>query len=77
MVNQIANHPAVQRVIALGTLFAMELHVDGKNAGYHPFSLICSFTNLMLPSKIITSKKKTNGRNNKEKEKSLPPERSD
>ncbi|KAK4759822.1 hypothetical protein SAY87_022953 [Trapa incisa] len=31
LVNQLSNHPAVQRVIALGTLFAMELQVDGNN----------------------------------------------
>lgn len=32
--NQISSHPAVRRVVALGTLFALELHAEGSNAGY-------------------------------------------
>ncbi|KAM7477033.1 hypothetical protein LguiB_024276 [Lonicera macranthoides] len=32
--HQISFHPAVQRVVALGTLFALELRADGHNAGY-------------------------------------------
>ncbi|KAJ1433507.1 Pyridoxal phosphate-dependent transferase, major domain [Sesbania bispinosa] len=34
MVDQISSHPAVQRVVALGTLFALELKAEGDNAGY-------------------------------------------
>lgn len=35
MVHKISSHPAVQRVVALGTLFALELKAEGDNAGYH------------------------------------------
>ncbi|TYK05503.1 bifunctional dethiobiotin synthetase/7,8-diamino-pelargonic acid aminotransferase [Cucumis melo var. makuwa] len=31
---EISSDPAVKRVVALGTLFALELQVDGSNAGY-------------------------------------------
>ncbi|XP_061361684.1 bifunctional dethiobiotin synthetase/7,8-diamino-pelargonic acid aminotransferase, mitochondrial [Gastrolobium bilobum] len=34
MVRQISLHPAVQRVVALGTLCALELKAEGNNAGY-------------------------------------------
>ncbi|KAF5456290.1 hypothetical protein F2P56_025788 [Juglans regia] len=34
LVGQISSHPAVQRVVALGTLFALELRAEGSNAGY-------------------------------------------
>ncbi|XP_056176987.1 bifunctional dethiobiotin synthetase/7,8-diamino-pelargonic acid aminotransferase, mitochondrial isoform X2 [Syzygium oleosum] len=34
LVTQISSHPAVQRVISLGTLFALELRAEGSNAGY-------------------------------------------
>ncbi|KAI4381106.1 hypothetical protein MLD38_007214 [Melastoma candidum] len=34
LVNQLSSHPAVQRVITLGTLFALELQAEGPNAGY-------------------------------------------
>lgn len=34
LVHQISCHPAVERVVALGTLFAMELRVADKDAGY-------------------------------------------
>lgn len=34
LVNQISSHPAVQRVIALGTLFALELQAEGPIIGY-------------------------------------------
>ncbi|KAK4257669.1 hypothetical protein QN277_007230 [Acacia crassicarpa] len=34
LVDQISSHPAVQRVVALGTLFALELKAEGQNAGY-------------------------------------------
>lgn len=31
---QISSHPAIQRVVVLGTLCAVELRVEGSNAGY-------------------------------------------
>ncbi|KAJ4827784.1 Bifunctional dethiobiotin synthetase/7,8-diamino-pelargonic acid aminotransferase, mitochondrial [Turnera subulata] len=34
LIQQISSHPSVQRVVALGTLFALELRVEGPNAGY-------------------------------------------
>ncbi|KAM3762418.1 hypothetical protein ACB098_01G343900 [Castanea mollissima] len=34
LVQQISSHPAVERVVALGTLFALELRAEGSNAGY-------------------------------------------
>lgn len=34
LVQQISSHPAVQRVVALGTICAIELRADGCNAGY-------------------------------------------
>lgn len=34
LVHQISSHPAVQRVVALGTVFALELRAEGSNAGY-------------------------------------------
>lgn len=34
LVYEISSHPAVKRVVALGTLFALELQADGSNAGY-------------------------------------------
>ncbi|KAL6001924.1 Bifunctional dethiobiotin synthetase/7,8-diamino-pelargonic acid aminotransferase, mitochondrial [Asimina triloba] len=34
LVLQISYHPEVQRVVALGTLFALELRAEGSNAGY-------------------------------------------
>lgn len=34
LVHQISSHPAVQRVVALGTLFALELQAEGSNVGY-------------------------------------------
>lgn len=35
MVHKISSHPVVQRVVSLGTLFALELKAEGDNAGYH------------------------------------------
>lgn len=34
LVYGISSHPAVKRVVALGTLFALELQTDGSSAGY-------------------------------------------
>ncbi|CAH2069617.1 unnamed protein product [Thlaspi arvense] len=34
LVQQISSHSAVQRVVVLGTLFALELKVDASNSGY-------------------------------------------
>lgn len=34
LVHQISSHPTIDRVIALGTLFALELRAQGSNAGY-------------------------------------------
>ncbi|XP_019463455.1 PREDICTED: bifunctional dethiobiotin synthetase/7,8-diamino-pelargonic acid aminotransferase, mitochondrial isoform X1 [Lupinus angustifolius] len=34
IVRQLSSHPAVQRVVALGTLCALELKAEGSNAGY-------------------------------------------
>ncbi|GMN52124.1 hypothetical protein TIFTF001_021281 [Ficus carica] len=34
LVYKISSHPAVQRVVALGTLCALELRAEGSNAGY-------------------------------------------
>ncbi|KAJ0266858.1 Bifunctional dethiobiotin synthetase/7,8-diamino-pelargonic acid aminotransferase [Hirschfeldia incana] len=34
LVLQISSHPAVERVVVLGTLFALELKVDASNSGY-------------------------------------------
>ncbi|KAB5552692.1 hypothetical protein DKX38_010003 [Salix brachista] len=34
LVQQISSHPSVERVIALGTLFALELKAEGHNVGY-------------------------------------------
>ncbi|KAM2039774.1 hypothetical protein ACFX1T_013182 [Malus domestica] len=34
LVYQISSHPAIQRVVVLGTLCAVELRVEGSNAGY-------------------------------------------
>ncbi|KAL4340396.1 hypothetical protein GQ457_08G002330 [Hibiscus cannabinus] len=34
LVQQISLHPSVSRVVALGTLFALELQADGSDAGY-------------------------------------------
>ncbi|KFK27306.1 hypothetical protein AALP_AA8G365300 [Arabis alpina] len=34
LVQRISNHSAVERVVALGTLFALELKADGSNSGY-------------------------------------------
>ncbi|KAJ6993934.1 bifunctional dethiobiotin synthetase/7,8-diamino-pelargonic acid aminotransferase [Populus alba x Populus x berolinensis] len=34
LVQQISSHPSVERVIALGTLFALELRAEGHNVGY-------------------------------------------
>ncbi|XP_015878220.3 bifunctional dethiobiotin synthetase/7,8-diamino-pelargonic acid aminotransferase, mitochondrial [Ziziphus jujuba] len=34
MVGEISSHPAVQRVVVLGTLCALELRAEGSNAGY-------------------------------------------
>lgn len=33
MVNELSRHPAVQRVIALGTVFALELKSDASDSG--------------------------------------------
>lgn len=35
LVRQISLHSSVQRVVALGTLFALELQAEGSNAGYY------------------------------------------
>lgn len=41
---QISSHPSVERVIALGTLFALELKAEGHNVGYgHIRLLLCHF----------------------------------
>ncbi|CAM8894769.1 unnamed protein product [Rhodiola kirilowii] len=43
LVSQISSHPSVERVVTLGTLFALELQVDDNNAGYaslHASSLL-------------------------------------
>lgn len=34
LVRQISSHPSVQRVVSLGTLFALELQAQGINSGY-------------------------------------------
>ncbi|PNX77774.1 bifunctional dethiobiotin synthetase/7,8-diamino-pelargonic acid aminotransferase mitochondrial-like [Trifolium pratense] len=34
MVHKISSHSAVERVVVLGTLFALELKAEGDNAGY-------------------------------------------
>ncbi|KAJ0031304.1 hypothetical protein Pint_14193 [Pistacia integerrima] len=34
LVQQISSHPAVRRVVTLGTIFALELEAEGSNAGY-------------------------------------------
>lgn len=34
LVRQISSIPVVQRVVALGTLCALELRAEGRNAGY-------------------------------------------
>lgn len=34
MVRKISSHSAVQRIVVLGTLFALELKAEGENAGY-------------------------------------------
>ncbi|KAF9680573.1 hypothetical protein SADUNF_Sadunf06G0135800 [Salix dunnii] len=34
LVQQISSHPSVERVIALGTIFALELKAEGHNVGY-------------------------------------------
>ncbi|KAJ6382123.1 hypothetical protein OIU77_030723 [Salix suchowensis] len=34
LVQQISSHPSVERVIALGTVFALELKAEGHNVGY-------------------------------------------
>ncbi|XP_057952927.1 bifunctional dethiobiotin synthetase/7,8-diamino-pelargonic acid aminotransferase, mitochondrial-like isoform X2 [Malania oleifera] len=34
LVHQISSHPAVQRLVVLGTLCALELRAEGCNAGY-------------------------------------------
>ncbi|XP_062078626.1 bifunctional dethiobiotin synthetase/7,8-diamino-pelargonic acid aminotransferase, mitochondrial [Humulus lupulus] len=34
LVYKLSSHPAVQRVVALGTIFALELRAEGSNAGY-------------------------------------------
>ncbi|KAF4383950.1 hypothetical protein G4B88_016383 [Cannabis sativa] len=34
LVHKLSSHPAVQRVVALGTIFALELRAEGSNAGY-------------------------------------------
>lgn len=34
LVHKISSHPTVKRVVALGTLFALELQAQGSNAGY-------------------------------------------
>jgi len=33
MVQKISSHSAVQRIVVLGTLFALELKAEGDNAG--------------------------------------------
>jgi hypothetical protein len=33
MVRKISSHSAVQRIVVLGTLFALELKAEGDNAG--------------------------------------------
>lgn len=44
LVRQISSIPAVQRVVALGTLCALELRTEGHNAGY----CLISFSELFL-----------------------------
>lgn len=39
LVKLISSHPAVRRVVALGTIFALELEAEGSNAGYLPIHL--------------------------------------
>ncbi|WCJ42382.1 adenosylmethionine-8-amino-7-oxononanoate transaminase [Euphorbia peplus] len=34
LIRQISSHPSVQRVVALGTLFALELRAEGTDSGY-------------------------------------------
>jgi len=34
MVCRISSHPAIQRVVTLGTLFVLELKGEGASAGY-------------------------------------------
>ncbi|XP_044462822.1 bifunctional dethiobiotin synthetase/7,8-diamino-pelargonic acid aminotransferase, mitochondrial-like isoform X2 [Mangifera indica] len=34
LVQQISSHPAVRRVVVIGTIFALELAAEGSNAGY-------------------------------------------
>lgn len=34
LVQEISSHPSVQRVVVLGTLFALELQAEGSNSGY-------------------------------------------
>jgi len=42
MVHRISSHPAIQRVVALGTLCALELKAEGNNAGYKFINFILS-----------------------------------
>jgi hypothetical protein len=47
LVQQISSHPSVERVIALGTLFALELRAEGHNVGYgHIQLLLCHFLDM-------------------------------
>ncbi|KAG8651802.1 hypothetical protein MANES_06G023800v8 [Manihot esculenta] len=55
LVQQISSHPSVQRVVALGTLFALELRAEGNNAGMDPHNCICMWLPgaSIVPSIII------------------------
>lgn len=39
LVYQISSHPAIKRVVVLGTLCAIELQAEGCNAGYGQLTL--------------------------------------
>lgn len=39
LVQQISSHPSVERVVALGTLFALELRAEGDDVGYCDINL--------------------------------------
>jgi len=42
MVRRISSHPAIQRVVTLGTLCALELKAEGTSAGYKFVNFILS-----------------------------------
>jgi dethiobiotin synthetase/adenosylmethionine--8-amino-7-oxononanoate aminotransferase len=48
MVLKISSHSAVERVVVLGTLFALELKAEGDNAGYYSFMTIVPFSFFLL-----------------------------